>query len=106
MIYENFFAVSRPTHNSSNLLFHLPPTTRAMYPASDSRQTTPCAVQVHVGVVGLLYCMVLVHTFDDEVRKQSFIGKRRPQTFRWIIGSLGIFLADRAWRYYTQVSNM
>jgi hypothetical protein len=57
MIYENFFAVSRPT-------------------------------------------------FDDEVRKQSFIGKRRPQTFRWIIGSLGIFLADRAWRYYTQVSNM
>eukprot|EP00036_Acanthoecidae_sp_10tr_P019581 CAMPEP_0206303018 /NCGR_PEP_ID=MMETSP0106_2-20121207/9021_1 /ASSEMBLY_ACC=CAM_ASM_000206 /TAXON_ID=81532 /ORGANISM="Acanthoeca-like sp., Strain 10tr" /LENGTH=947 /DNA_ID=CAMNT_0053733801 /DNA_START=45 /DNA_END=2888 /DNA_ORIENTATION=+ len=56
----------------------------------------------HIIAVAVMYCGALIHTLDDEFRKGSKIGKARSQTFRWLIGSLTLFLADRAWRYITQ----
>eukprot|EP00038_Savillea_parva_P021487 m.35020 g.35020 ORF g.35020 m.35020 type:complete len:981 (+) comp5221_c0_seq1:1142-4084(+) len=57
---------------------------------------------IHIVAVGVMYMGALVHTLDDEFRKGSKVGKARSQTFKWLIGSLAVFLADRVWRYLTQ----
>lgn len=62
-----------------------------------------CHMQVHVICAGILYLVSTVHTMDDEVRKGSFVGKKRPQNFRWFTAPIAIFLADRMWRYLTGV---
>lgn len=61
---------------------------------------------VHVIFVGVMYFGALIHTLDDEFRKESKVGKARSQTFKWVIGSLAVFLADRSWRYLTQESEI
>lgn len=60
----------------------------------------------HVFATGFMYVGAIVHTMDDEFRKGSKVGKARSQTFRWLIGSLAIFLGDRVWRYFTQGSRV
>jgi ferredoxin-NADP reductase len=61
---------------------------------------------LHIIMVFAMYAGTLVHTLDDEFRKGSKVGKHRSQTFRWVIGSVAIYIADRSWRYLTQESEV
>eukprot|EP00038_Savillea_parva_P009097 m.181250 g.181250 ORF g.181250 m.181250 type:complete len:1046 (-) comp15201_c0_seq1:102-3239(-) len=54
--------------------------------------------KTHVTGAFLMYCMLTFHTIDNEARH----GRHRTQTFRWVVGSIAIFVFDRAWRYITQ----
>jgi ferredoxin-NADP reductase len=61
---------------------------------------------LHIVAVGAIYAGAMIHTLDDEFRKGSKVGANRSQSFRWITGSLAVFLADRTWRYLTQESEV
>jgi hypothetical protein len=58
--------------------------------------------KTHIAGAVLMYIVLVVHTLDSEFRT----GHSRSQTFKWVIGSLAVYLADRSWRYITQQSQV